>query len=95
MAGEIDDELEFHIEQVTAELRGAGRSEADARAEALRRFGDLEFTRRYCRVEDARREQEKRRMTILDEASQDRRMPSTAGGWATLEGRSRGRDGGD
>ena len=34
-------EMEFHIEEVTAELRGAGLSEPDARAEARRRFGNF------------------------------------------------------
>ena len=70
---DIDDELTFHLEHVTAELRAAGWPQTEARLEAIRRFGDLEFTRDYCRVEDLRREQEKRRMTFIDELRQDLR----------------------
>ena len=39
--------------------------------EAQRRFGDLDFTRTYCRDEDLRRERGKRRMTFLQELKQD------------------------
>jgi predicted permease len=68
---DVDDELGFHLDQMAAELRAAGWSEADARAEAVRRFGDLDFTRRYCRAEDIRRERGKRRMTFFDDLTQD------------------------
>ena len=70
---DIDDELTFHLEHVAAELRAAGWPDTDAKLEAIRRFGDLEFTRDYCRAEDLRREQEKRRMTLIDELRQDLR----------------------
>ena len=36
---ELDDELRFHVEMEAEKLRRAGRSEADARAQALRAFG--------------------------------------------------------
>jgi predicted permease len=71
VASEVDDELRFHLEMVTARLVAGGLSEAEARAEAIRQFGDLRFTRQYCRAEGQRREREKRRMTILDELRQD------------------------
>ena len=45
--------------------RGWSPTEADA--EARRRFGDLELTRHYCRVEDFRREKEKSRMVVFEE----------------------------
>jgi predicted permease len=74
VAADVDDELRFHLEQTAAELRAEGWSDADALAESTRRFGDLDFTRNYCRAEDIRREKEKRRMTVLDELSQDLRF---------------------
>ena len=43
---DIDREIEFHIDSVTRELIAGGMSEADARAEALRRFGDVGRIRR-------------------------------------------------
>lgn len=74
VAADVDDELQFHLEQTAAQLRAEGWSEADALAESTRRFGDLDLTRNYCRAEDIRREREKRRMTVLDELSQDLRF---------------------
>jgi predicted permease len=71
IAAEVEVELAFHLEQLAAGLRADGWAEAEARLEAQRRFGDLEFTRHYCRAEDLRREREKHRMTILDELRQD------------------------
>jgi predicted permease len=71
IATDIESELQFHLEEVAAELRARGWSEAEAREEASRRFGDLEFTRHYCRAEDIRRARETRTMTILDELGQD------------------------
>ena len=73
VAADLDDELQFHIDHMAADLRAAGWSDADARHEAIRRFGDLELTRNYCRAEDLRREKERRRMTFLDELRQDLR----------------------
>lgn len=37
---EVDDELRFHFEMRVAEFRALGMSQADAEAEATRRFGD-------------------------------------------------------
>ena len=70
---EVDDELRFHLEQVAVALRADGWSEDDAAREAERRFGDLEYTRTYCREQDARREQESSRMNYLEELGQDLR----------------------
>jgi predicted permease len=80
---EVDEELEYHLAVVAAQLVGQGWSPADAQAEARRRFGDVEFTRQYCYREDTLRAGEARRMTYLDELGQDlryavralRRMP--------------------
>jgi len=73
IAAEVDDELAFHLEAVERDLRAAGWGEQEARLEALRRFGDVEGTRTYCRSEDLRRESEKRRMTLFEELGQDLR----------------------
>jgi predicted permease len=73
IASDIDEELEFHLLAVAARLREQGWTAPDAETEARRRFGDVEFTRSYCRAEDQRREGEQRRMTILDELRQDLR----------------------
>src|SRR5439155_6067652 len=71
VTADIDDELYFHLHEVASELRHAGWPEAEAMREAQRRFGDLDFTRTYCRDEDLRRERGKRRMTFLQELKQD------------------------
>jgi predicted permease len=68
---DVDAELEAHLRLRAQDLVAAGFSEADAGEEARRRFGDVDFTRRYCRDMDTQREQEKRRMTVIDELRQD------------------------
>ena len=50
--GDIDDELEFHIERETHEHIANGLSPADARARAVARFGSLTLAADECR--DAR-----------------------------------------
>jgi hypothetical protein len=41
---DAEEELSFHIESRIAEFRASGMSEDDAKAEAMRRFGDFEPT---------------------------------------------------
>ena len=45
MTRDIDDEIEFHIEMLTRDLVAGGMSREEARAEALRRFGDVDAVR--------------------------------------------------
>ena len=45
----IDDELRAHIDERVAELTAAGVAPGDARAQALREFGDLEAARQELR----------------------------------------------
>ena len=78
VAAEVDDELRFHLDMVAGRLRAGGLSESEARAEAIRQFGDLRYTLRYCRAEGQRREREKRRMTFFDELGQDLRYAMRA-----------------
>ena len=42
---EVDDEIRFHIEMRIADLQRRGLNPSEARAEALRQFGNLEETR--------------------------------------------------
>ncbi|HUQ83238.1 MAG TPA: ABC transporter permease, partial [Gemmatimonadaceae bacterium] len=67
----MDAELAFHIARRTEELIDQGLSPDDARREASARFGNLEYTKQYCRDEDVRRERETRHTTMLDELRQD------------------------
>ena len=71
VASDVDAELAFHIARRTEELIEQGLSPDDARREAAARFGNLEFTKQYCRDEDVRRERETRHTTMLDELKQD------------------------
>jgi putative ABC transport system permease protein len=45
-----------------------------ARREALRRFGDLEYTRRYCRQQDHEKEKRMQRTLMLEDLAQDLRI---------------------
>ena len=45
MRHDIDDEIEFHIDMLTRDLVAGGMAPDDARAEALRRFGDVDAIR--------------------------------------------------
>jgi predicted permease len=71
VASDVDAELAFHLARRTEQLIAAGLSPEEARREAEERFGNLEFTRRYCRDEDVRREREFRHTTMLDELRHD------------------------
>ena len=68
---DVDDELSFHIDMRAAELVAGGMSSADARREATREFGDVEFTRQYCRRLDEGGERASRRGDLLADARQD------------------------
>lgn len=51
---ELDDEVRFHVEMRVARLIANGVPYEQARAEALRRFGDIDDLRDYCQtIEDA------------------------------------------
>ena len=71
VTNDVDDELAFHLARKTEALIAMGFSPDDARREAERQFGNLEFTRQYCRDEDVRRERESRHTTMIDELRQD------------------------
>jgi len=71
VVNDIDAELAFHLARKTEALVGKGYSLEDARREAERQFGNLEYTKQYCRDEDVRRERESRHTTMIDELKQD------------------------
>jgi hypothetical protein len=50
---DLEDELRFYFDMRTRELMEQGLREQDARREAVREFGDLEYTKQYCLAEDA------------------------------------------
>ena len=70
---DLAEEFRFHLETEVEELVARGMSPADARADALRRFGDVAYYRDYCRRADARRAARERRGHSLDVLSQDLR----------------------
>jgi predicted permease len=74
VADQVDEELEFHLEMVTRDLVARGRSEAEARAEALRRFGDLAEVGARCRRLGQAHERRVRRAEYLSELRQDVRL---------------------
>jgi putative ABC transport system permease protein len=71
IGADIDDELRFHLDMRAAELVATGMTESDARREATREFGDVEFTRRYCRTLDENGERATRRGDWFADASHD------------------------
>jgi putative ABC transport system permease protein len=62
---DVRTELAFHVEGRVAELVEQGWAEADARAEVLRRFGDLDSIRDKCVEIGRERIQRQRRIRIL------------------------------
>ncbi|MEO8635434.1 MAG: ABC transporter permease [Gemmatimonadales bacterium] len=68
---DLDEELRYHLDQRTAELMTAGLSAEAARQEALRRFGDLDGARDYCRSLDRGRARLDRRRDWLTGWRQD------------------------
>ena len=70
-ASEIDEELSFHIDKRIDELTAAGWPRAAARREALRQFGDVETTRRYCRRQAEQKEARMRVGLMLSDLIQD------------------------
>src|SRR5918993_1835741 len=74
VASDVDEELRLHLEMRVEELIAAGMPENEARREALRQFGDLETTRRYCRQQDETWETAVQRTLMVDDFMQDVRI---------------------
>ena len=71
VAEEVADELAFHIEMTTRELMGLGMSPEQARAEAVRRFGDAASVNEACRRYGEQRDRIVRRAEYIGELRQD------------------------
>ena len=71
---DLDDEVRVHIEMRVEHLRSLGVGEADARADALRRFGDADEFRLYAERRAARKADRLRRSQWLGEWLQDVRF---------------------
>jgi putative ABC transport system permease protein len=70
---EVDSELAFHLEMRVRELLEQGMTPDDARAAALRRFGDVDRITTACRDIGRRRNKEMRRTEWLTELRHDLR----------------------
>src|SRR5262245_3346987 len=68
---DVADEFRFHLETEIEELVARGMSPEDARADALRRFGDVACYREYCRRADKRRTTRQQRGRSFDVLVQD------------------------
>ena len=68
---DVDEELNTHLEMRIDELVRSGMTKEDARREAVRQFGDLESTRRYCREQDQTRENTMQRTLSVQDVMQD------------------------
>ena len=73
IARDVDDELRFHLDMQIEELVDRGMTRRAARRQALRQFGDLDDTKRYCRTVDGAVEKKERRAMYLDELREDLR----------------------
>jgi predicted permease len=71
VAGDIDDELRFHLEAREAELTARGLAPDAARAQALEEFGDVDVTRRRLREIDERVERRRGRLRWWHELRAD------------------------
>lgn len=68
---EVDEEFEHHVQMLVRDLVTEGWSEDEARAEAMRRVGDVERWRADTRAEGRRRDGEVKRRLWWDELRQD------------------------
>jgi hypothetical protein len=83
---EVDEEFSHHVEMRVRDLMAHGWNAEDARAEAVRRFGNMDRVKADCREMGTRRNVQMGRRLWWDEAKQDfkyatrqlRRAPSFA-----------------
>jgi putative ABC transport system permease protein len=71
---EVSEEFRFHLDAEIEELVAAGMTPEAARAEALRRFGDVSYFQARCRRSDQRRSARDRGREALDALRQDIRF---------------------
>ena len=68
---ELEDELRFHLETEVEELIAAGRAPAEARQEALAKFGDVDRFLSECGESDRKRLGRRQRARLFDMIRQD------------------------
>ena len=68
---EVDDEISFHLQSRIDALVASGMTPDDARATAVRQFGDLTTVRQELLTTDRQREATQRRANIFAELRQD------------------------
>ena len=78
LRADVDDELRFHLEMRVQDLIVRGLSPGDARAEAVRTFGDLRSVRSECMVIDERRTRRVHRKELVHLMWQDVRFAARA-----------------
>lgn len=71
LQAEVDEELRFHIEERAAKYERQGMSPEDARAEAERRFGDVEEIREEVERMMTRRRRAMERNDLIDDLRRD------------------------
>jgi predicted permease len=71
IARDVDTELEFHLAARVSDLIAQGMDPAEAERRAREEFGDVEFTRKYCRELDQRAERQTRLADRLAAFRQD------------------------
>ena len=74
VAADIDEELQLHLEWRVAELMARGMPADEAKATALRQFGDVDATRRYCREQDTSKETLMQWTLLFQDVVQDVRI---------------------
>jgi putative ABC transport system permease protein len=74
IAGEIDEEIAFHLEMRAAKLESAGLDPEDARAQAEREFGDTGALRRALHRQDRRIQARHRTLGRLGDVARDVRF---------------------
>jgi putative ABC transport system permease protein len=79
VAGDVDDEIAFHLEERARELAARGMTLEAARAEALREFGDVAEARAELEAIGRRRVRQERRSSGWSDLRQDVRYA-----WRTL-----------
>src|SRR5438093_1001170 len=68
---DVEEELRFHLDMRAQELVAKGAAPEAALDEARRQFGDLEYTKHYCRHVDADHARHVRRMELFSDLGQD------------------------
>ena len=71
---DVDEELRVHLEMRVEELTREGLLAEAARREALRRFGDVDATRKYCLRQDVEKERRMERSLFIQDVIGDVRV---------------------